>query len=59
MSRTRSAAKYTAAGAVTVLYGSAIYVALSGKVDPKPVAPTKVALVAAGMAALTWIAALS
>lgn len=59
MSTTRAAAKYTAAGAVTALYGLVVYQALSGKISSEPIAPRKIALGAAGLAALTWVTALT
>lgn len=57
MSKTRVAAKYTAAAGVTALYGVSMYVTARGLFDdmPKP-EKKKVVGVAAGMLAATWLA---
>lgn len=74
MGKKRAATKYTAAGAVTLLYGAAVHNALSRKeltperleVAPEWVkksmaaahSPQRVAIVAATLTALTWTIAL-
>ncbi len=59
MSKTRAAAKYTAAGAVTALYAAAIYATATDSVPAAPkVSKNKLYGLTAGLIAMTWLAAL-
>lgn len=59
MSKGRLVAKFAAAGAVTVLYGTAAYAAMKDKDKLPPVDPQKVVMLAGALTAATWIAALT
>lgn len=56
MNKKRTVAKYTLAAAVTGLYSGAVYKAYTN-LDPKPVAPRQVAIVAGVLAGVTLICA--
>lgn len=58
MSVARMTVKYSAAGAMTALYGLVIYQKGIKKQEQTPVGPFKVAGTAAAMIALTWAATL-
>jgi hypothetical protein len=53
--KARKVAKYGAAGAATVLYGSSIYTVLT-QAEVKKAEPHRVVIAASVMIGLTWIA---
>lgn len=56
MSKTRAAAKYTTAGAVTVLYGAAIYATAKDTIPPEAkVSKNKLYAVTGTVIAATWL----
>lgn len=58
MGRTRKALKFTAAGALTTVYGLAGYKLISGQQEATPLSARKAAVTVGALISMTWLATL-